>query len=405
VARPELIAAMDLGAHRARAAVAEKSNDELNLIGFAEMESAGMEKGVIENIDALARRAREVLDEAMSEVNGQLSYVISGLAAHVVSHKRSWGMVPVWNKRVKNSDRLRTVSIAATVPLSPVQAVAQYVVLDYFVDEIRGIKNPVNLKGVKLGSECLVVIANGTEVDALTQCMDKLKKNWCGFVYEPIAAARAVLSDEEKRQGVILIDLGAAQSSFVAYQNFVPTALDVFTIGGIDVTRQIAEELNIPLSEAERIKYELPDLYVPDPEDKVELELFGGMKGIPWQVVAQIMREQYEQIFNCIVEMANRQGMRTEMLSSAVLVGGGANIPSIEKLARRFLMCPVRAANPCGPGSQGLLAKGASCATIIGLLNWTVKDGLEGLVIKNGLLGKLRGVKNRFLRLKKGGGA
>lgn len=400
MAKQELWAAIDFGARRIRVAVAEKRSEGLELIGFAQKESAGMQNGVIEDIDVLAERTFEALDEAMQEVRGQINYVISGLAAHVVSHKRSWGMVPVWNRRIKNSDRLKVDSIASAVPLSPVQAVAQYVVLDYFVDEIQRIKNPLNLRGVKLGAECLVVIANRTEVGALAECMNRLGRNWCGFVFEPMAAARAVIDDEEKRQGVILIDLGATQSSFVVYQDFIPSALGVAAVGGLDITKQIAHELSIPLFEAERIKSELPDLYIPDPDDKVELELFGGIKGIPWQVVAQIMREQYESIFNYVVEMAGCQGVRTDALSSAVLVGGGANASSIEKLARRFLTCPVRTAIAHGPGSQGFMAKGAEYATIFGLLQWAAKDGFDGLTVKNGISGRFRNMANRLFRIK-----
>lgn len=406
MARPEILAAIDFGARRIRAAIAEKKSDGLELIGFAQKESAGMEKGVIDDIDILTERTFEVLDDAMQGVRGEISYVILGLAAQVVSHKRSWGMIPVWNRRIKNSDRLKAVSIAAAVPLSPVQSVAQYVVLDYFVDEIQGIKNPLNLRGVKFGAECLVVIANRTEVDALAECMNRLGRNWCGFVFEPMAAAKVVLNDEEKRQGVILIDLGATQSSFVVYQDFIPSALGVVAIGGFDITKQIAQELNIPIREAERIKSELPDLYIPDPNDKVELELFGGIKGIPWQVIAQIMREQYELIFNYVTEMVSCQGVQLDTLSSAVLVGGGAKASSIEKLARKFLPCPVRVASAHGPGSQGLLAKGAEYATIFGLLQWAAEDGFEGLTVRNGIAGRFRNVANRLFRKKfKRGGA
>jgi len=400
MAQPELIAAIDFGSHKIRAAVAEKWNADLSLIGFAEMDSVGVEGGIVSNMGELYECTREVLQEAMRGVSGQPRYVLSGLAANVVSYKYSWGMVPIWDRRIKKSDRMKTVSIAAAVALSPVQSVAHFLVLDFFVDEMRQIKDPVGMKGVKLGAECLVVIANKTEVGALSDCLDRMKLDWCGFVFEPMAAANAVLDPEEMKQGCILIDLGATQSGFVVYQDSQPEALAVNAMGGRDVSRQIARELNIPPSEAERIKEELPDLYVPDPEDKVELELFGGMKGIPWQIVSYIVREQYEDIFNCIVEAADRQGVRTEMLSSAVLVGGGANIPSIEKLARKHLGCPVRVAKPEGPGPQGLLAKGSQYSTVLGLLYWPICVGLEGLRVRNGLRGRINRIKSKLAEIK-----
>ncbi len=400
MSRSELVAAIDFGSHKIRVAIAERWETELSLIGFAERDSAGVESGVVSNLKELYECTREVFEEAMRGVNGRPRYLVSGLAANMVSYKHSWGMVPLWDRRIKESDRMKTVSIAAAVALSPVQDVAHYLVLDFFIDEMHRIKNPVGMKGVKLGAECLVVIANKTELEALTKCLNWLKMDWCGFVFEPMAAANVVLSPEEMEQGCILIDLGATQSGFVVYQESLPEALAVAAIGGQDVSRQIARELNIPPFEAERIKKGLPDLYIPNPDDTVELELFGGIRGIPWQIVAHIVREQYEDIFNCIVEAAERQGVRTEMLSSAVLVGGGANLPSIEKLAQRHLGCPVRVARPEGPGPQGLLATGSEYSTVLELLYWPVTCGLEGLRVRNGLKGRLNKIRSKLAGIK-----
>ena len=165
------------------------------------------------------------------------------------------------------------------------------------------------------------------------------------IVFNGLASSLALLTNEQKELGSLVIDIGGGTTEYVVYANGIIKHTGVLAVGGDHVSNDLAYGLKMPLSRAEQLKIEhgaaLLDDSVKGQTLNCTTELGLPLKPVNLEHLRRIMSLRLEEIFQ-LIGAGPRAGGRAGLRPGGVfLCGGGARIPQIAKLAEQVLQMPA----------------------------------------------------------------
>jgi cell division protein FtsA len=221
---------------------------------------------------------------------------------------------------------------------------------EFIVDEQGGIKNPIGMIGVRLESEVHIITGAVTSAQNIVKCVNRAGFRVNDIVLEPLASSKAVLSQDEKELGVLLIDLGGGTTDVLLHLEGAPYHTEVLAVGGDQVTNDLSIVLKTPLEAAERIKKEAGCCYAPLVTDDEEAHI-PGVGGRPPRTVlrselVEIVQPRMTEILGMIREQIDRKGYLGLIGGGVVLTGGGSLLPGTSELATDIFNLPARIGYP-----------------------------------------------------------
>jgi cell division protein FtsA len=234
--------------------------------------------------------------------------------------------------------------------------------------------------GQRLDMDCHIVTGSLTASQNLTQCIESAGVVVDALVFSPLAAADAVLENEEKEQGVILADIGGGTTDIAVFVDGSVFHTTVLPVGGYHLTHDLVAGLRAPFSTVEEIKLEygscLPSRV--DAEEIVEIESFGGQrtKEVPRRRIAEILQARVEEILEMIYIDVKRSGFDDMVAAGLVLTGGTAALPGLVELSELVLRMPVRSGVPKRIHGLADALNSPAYATSVGLLHWAAEDAV-----------------------------
>src|SRR3990167_2842613 len=186
----------------------------------------------------------------------------------------------------------------------------------------------LGMKGIKLETKALFISCIESHLDDLVQAVEDAGVKVIDVVASPIAASFVTLSKSQKIAGCVLANIGAETVSIVVFENKIPISLEVFPIGGSDITNDIALGLKISLEEAESIK-------------------LGGVTATSYsrKKLEEIISARLGDIFELIEVHLKKIGKSGLLPAGIIITGGSSSIGLIEDLARSYLRLPSRIAS------------------------------------------------------------
>jgi len=165
------------------------------------------------------------------------------------------------------------------------------------------------------------------------------------IVFNGLASALALLTNEQKELGSVVIDLGGGTTEYVVYANGIIKHTGVLAVGGDHVSNDLRFGLKVPLRRAEQLKVDHGSALVEE-SDKGQTVPLPSEQGLPPRTVnlqhlRRIMSLRLEEIFQLIGQDLEQAGALDYLRAGVFLCGGGARIPNIAKLAEQVLQMPV----------------------------------------------------------------
>ncbi len=380
-----LIVALDIGTTKVCAIVAEiKSPDEINVLGVGTHPSNGLKKGVVVNIDKTIESIKSAVDQAEDMSGCEIRNVYVGVAGGHVQGMSGHGMITLKSKEVTAPDVDRAIESASAVMIPSDREVLHVIPQEYIVDGQSGIKDPVGIYGMKLETKVHIVTGQITAAQNLVKCVHNAGMDVSDMVLEQIASSEAVLSNDEKEIGVVLIDCGGGTCDVAIFYGGTIRCTENITLGGDHVDRDISLGLSTPLSEAKRIKEKYGSAYAENvPSDEIiQIESVGGRppRKILRKDLAMIIEPRMEEIFSMVRRAINRSGYKDLIPAGAVITGGSINIDGSQEIAEKVLGIPVRIGQPNSVGGLSDHTSNPLYATGVGLLLYGVKSGGEKMI-------------------------
>lgn len=374
--RSNLIAGLDIGTTNTCAVIGEIVTDPrrpgLTVLGVGQARTGGLRGDAVTNIDDMTESVRSAMKEAELMAGVAVDRVYAGIGGEHIRASTSMGVVAIGDEEVSLDDVERVHIVARAVALPPDREMVHAVPQEYRVDHQSGIKDPLGMSGVRLESEVFLVTCQVTASANIRKAVNRAGYRVQEMVLEPLAGARAVLTEDEKEVGVAMVEIGASTTDIAAYYEGKVQHVSVLTVGGATLTGDLVRGLSIPYAEARRAKerYGVALTQMVDPRETVELPgpAPGQTRAVARELIAHIIEQRLDEMFGLVHTELEEAGILDRLGAGLVLTGGTAAMPGMVELAEQIFACPVRLGVP----REGL----GGLADSVGRPRFTVAAGL-----------------------------
>lgn len=376
------LAALDIGSSKVVFVIAslnksvndkqDYSPQNLEVIGVGVVPNSGVRQGVVVDIEATTEAIRRARAEAEMMAGVRVFEAIVAISGSHIKSFDSRGMVAVKSKEVHpvDIDRVIEAAKAVTVPLD--RQVLHVIPRQFKLDSQEGILNPVGMVGIRLEVVAHIVTGSQTAIQNNLKCIEKAGLKVSSLVLGQLAAAKSVLSEDEKALGVCVVDIGAGASHLIYFSNSSVSSLNQIALGGQHFTQDIAIGLRTPQSSAEEIKIKKACAMssLVGEEETLEVEGVGGRKSrvIKKKDLAEIVEPRAEELLTFIGQDIEGAQLSPFLGSGVVLTGGGAHLSGLIDMAEYQFDLPVRLGLPVSLSGLTDGLKSGRFATVVGLL-------------------------------------
>lgn len=368
------VTAIDIGSSKIVTLIGQTSatSQRINIVGVSSVDSVGVRKGQIVNIEEAADAVIKSVEAAERMAGFPVSKVYVSVSGSHITSINSHGVVAVTQPQseITNEDVRRVIEAARAISLPSSQEILHVIPRYFNVDSQEGVADPVGMSGVRLEVETHIITGSLTAAKNLSKCVAEIGAGIGGLIYSGLASAEATLTDTEKELGVILVDFGGGTTSIVIYIEGSPSYTAVLPFGAKNVTNDLAIGLRLSLQSAEKLKiylgsnkqkysndsskaFNLSTLDEPGEkpdEDEIDLAKLGIMeedKKISRKTLVEgIIKPRLNEVFSLISDEVSKSGFAGMTPSGIVLTGGGSLVTGAVESCKRCLALPVRVGIP-----------------------------------------------------------
>ncbi|RMG83981.1 MAG: cell division protein FtsA [Bacteroidetes bacterium] len=384
-----LVVALDIGTTKV-CAVAGRKNEHgrLEILGIGKVDSEGVMRGVVSNIDKTVRAISEAIKAAERAAGQEFRMVHVGIAGQHIKSLQHRGMLVRDNNHTEISQRDvdKLINDMYKLVLPPGDKILHVIPQEYTIDQEQGILEPIGMSGVKLEANFHIITGQITAVQNLIKCVERAGLNVANLTLEPIASATAVLSDEEKEAGVALVDMGGGTTDITIFSEGIIRHTAVIPFGGNVITKDIKEGCMVMNQQAEKLKTKFGSALSDEVYDN-RIITIPGLKGrdpkeISEKNLSRIIQARAEEILDYVVWEIRRSGFENKLIGGIVLTGGGALMKHMDKLVEYHTGINCRIGIPIEHLAHGYSEQLSSpiYSTAIGLLLKGIQDVEAGKV-------------------------
>jgi cell division protein FtsA len=372
-----LIIGLEVGTSKVCAMVGEINGEgEVSIVGIGQARSRGVRKGEIVDPAVAEEDIRNAIVDAEQMADVEIRSVYLGVTGAHVSGFNNRGGHPVLSpdREIVQADVEDVVKNAKAINLPMENAVLHTIRQHFLVDGQEGVQNPVGMLGSRLEVDVHVVHGYYNRLQNAIRSVKSLQVDVESIAFNGLASAMAVLTNEQKEMGALVIDLGAGTTEYVVHTNGIVRYSGVLAVGGDHVTNDLAIGLKIPLARAEQLKLEHGSALV-DAADRGQTIRLAGQPGLPERAInrdhlRRIMSLRLEETLRLIEQDLDKAGLLDYLRAGVILCGGGARVPEIERLAERVFQLPVTAAPTCVISGLASALNQPEFATGVGLVKF-----------------------------------
>ena len=341
MSKNHLIVGLDIGsaAIKSLAASPGQENSALEILSQVSEKCLAVRRGVVVDVDETAQVISSVLKKTEKECNQKIEEVFINIGGSHLFSTNSHGTVAVSraDQKISDEDIDRVIQAAQTFSLPANREILNVFPKGFIVDGEKDIRHAIDMEGVRLETEILVLGYFVPYMKNLTKAVLNAGFNVAHIVASPLASARATLSPQEKELGVLLLDIGAGTTGFSVYSENVLLTAGVIPIGSFHITKDIATGLETDIETAEKIKLEYGSCLLKGAKKiKVKEDASGEILVFSQKRLGQIIDARVLEILNQAQKELKKIN-QVKLPGGAILCGGGANLNKIKDFAKKNL--------------------------------------------------------------------
>jgi cell division protein FtsA len=385
VARERLIASLDIGTTKTCAVLAElRQNGRLGLLAAGVYPSQGLKRGVVVSLEETSAAIQAAIEQCERTSGHRVGSAVVSIAGSHIESQNSRGVTTLANHghEVTALDYQKALDSAKAVSLPVNREIIHVVPRSFVLDGQDGIKNPVGMSGQRLEAETHVITGAVGSIQNLIKAVQRTGLELDDLVLQPLASAEAVMTQEERELGGVLVDIGGGTTDVAIFLDGSVWHTAVLPVGGANVSNDIAICLRTPLQHAEELKiaYGHTDPAVVADLPPLDVATFERhhVQQVPRDYLAQIIQARMEEILGMVAGELRKSGYSGLLGAGVVVTGGVAEQAGIREMAEAILDLPVRIGQPQGVDRLDDRLSGPAYATAIGLLLWAERFGTAG---------------------------
>ncbi|MBT3174333.1 MAG: cell division protein FtsA [Lentimicrobiaceae bacterium] len=336
----EIIVGLDIGTTKIACIVGTKNEfGKIDIMGYGKTESIGVKRGVVANIENTVQSIRKAVQMAEEKSGVAIKYVNVGIAGqHIKSHQHRGSIIrDDEDKEITMKEIDSLTQNMYKLSMAPGEEIIDVIPQDYIIDNEGGIREPVGMLGNNLEANFHIIIAQTASAKNIYKCIKKADLEMVNLILEPIASAEAVLSEEEKEAGVVLVDIGGGTTDIAIFQDNIIRHSAVIPFGGDIVTEDVKEGCTIIKKHAEELKVKFGSALASENRDD-EVVAIPGLRGRPPKEItlknlASIIQARMEEIIDQVFFEIKNSGFEKKLIAGIVMTGGGSQLKHIDQLA------------------------------------------------------------------------
>lgn len=348
MSKKHLIVGLDIGSATIKSLAVSpgQENSDFEILSQVSEKCLGVRRGVVVDVDETTQVISSVLKKTEKESNQKIEEVFINIGGSHLFSVNSHGTVAVSraDQKISDEDIDRVIQAAQTFSLPANREILNVFPKGFIVDGEKDIRHAVDMEGVRLETEILVLGYFVPYMKNLTKAVLNAGFNVAHVVAAPLASARATLNAQEKELGVLLLDIGAGTTSFCVYSENVLLTAGIIPIGSFHITKDIATGLETDIETAEKIKLEFGSCLLKGAKKiKIKEDASGEILVFSQKKLGQIIDARVLEILNQ-VQKELKKISPVKLPGGAILCGGGANLSKIKDFTKKNLKMACRLA-------------------------------------------------------------
>jgi cell division protein FtsA len=383
----EIVVGLDIGTTKIVAIVGRKNEfGKIEILGMGKSDSFGVARGVVQNIDQTVQSIQTAVTEAEAKSGVDIKVVNVGIAGQHIRSMQHRGIRTRSSieQEISQNDVDSLIDDMYKLMMAPGEEIIHVLPQEYIIDNEAGIKNPIGMSGIRLEANFHIITGQIAAARNIYKCVQKAGLEVSELTLEPLASADAVLSNEEKEAGVVLVDIGGGTTDVAIFQDGIIRHTAVIPFGGNVITEDVKEGCTIIKSQAELLKVKFGSALASENQEN-EIVSIPGLRGRPHKEISvrnlsAIIQARMEEIIEHVYYEIKHSGYEKKLIAGIVVTGGGAQLKHVTQLIEYITGMDTRIGYP-----NEHLAKGSEevtspmYATSVGL----VMKGLQTLDKQN----------------------
>ena len=383
------IAALDIGSSKVVYVIGERdSYGDIHIIGVGEVPSKGIYKGTINNLS----EARVSILRALQDAEEMAGVKVRDIVFNVSGSSLKNSTIKSQNERETitvspNSTDIeefhvnRLIERCLTKSKEDGYEIVYYTPRKFILDEQGEVKNPLGLVGSKLSAEVHIVKVSSTLIRNLEKVIKESGLNPVNKIVSAIASASATLTEDEKEDGVLLLDIGGGLTDYTVYVEGTPIVTGVVPFGGNNITKDLSYYLKVDNEEAERIKLKYGSAFADGvrEDEVIKIKPRGEEREVPIsrKNIAIVIQSRVEEIMEKVLTELDKKNVKLSLLNAGVVITGGtANLQGIKELVENMTGLPARIGIPKGIIGLRERIEDPKYSTVVGLLKLGVSENI-----------------------------
>jgi cell division protein FtsA len=377
IKKDKIIVGLDIGTTKICAIVGRMNeNGKIDVLGMGKAPSmGGVSRGMVSNITKTVEAIRRAVAEASRQSNIEINRVYVGIAGHhISSRQQNFAKIRSGNNEITQLDLDDMEAQMHKVYIGHETAIMHIMPQEYTIDGETGIKDPIGMHGMKLECSYHIITGQTTAAKNITQAVQKAGLEVEDLIVEPIASARAVLSDDEMMAGVALVDIGGGTSDIAIFHDGIIRHTAVVPLGGDIITTDIQEAFGLLKEQAEALKTRFGSAI----SEGIRHNQIVTVSGLPGRKakeislfnLAQVIQARVQEIFDLVYDQIRLSGYKNRLSAGIVLTGGGANLANIAELIEFITTLEVHQGLPNKHLAKGMVdeVRSPMFSTAVGLV-------------------------------------
>ena len=337
----EIIVGIDIGTTKIACFVGRKNeHGKIEILSMGKTESHGVTRGMVSNIEKTVNSIREAVNQAQEKVEGELTIglVNVGIAGQHIKSLQHRGIYTrnSTQEEISQADIDALIDDMYKLVMEPGEEIIHVLPQEYIVDGEQGIIDPIGMSGVRMEANFHIIAGRIAAAKNIQKCINKAELEVDETILEPLASAAAVLSDEEREAGVVLVDIGGGTTDIAIFHGGIIRHTAVIPFGGNVITDDIKEGCTILHRQAESLKVKFGSALASESQEN-EVVCIPGLRGrepkeISIKSLSGIIQARMEEIIEHIYYEIKNSGYEKRLVGGIVVTGGGAELNNINQL-------------------------------------------------------------------------
>lgn len=351
--KEKIVVGLDIGTTKICAIVGRQNEyGKLEILGMGKAVSEGVIRGMVTNINLTVEAIKKAIKEAEDQAGIDIRVVNVGIAGQHIKSSMHHGSITRNSTEgeitVEDVNRLTNDMYKTVMPFG--SEIIHVMPQDYIVDYESGVKDPVGMLGVRLEADFHVITAQTNAIQNINKCIYRAGLEIENLILEPLASSLAVLSDEEKEAGVVLVDIGGGTTDVAVFHDSIIRHTAVIPFGGNIITTDIKQGCNVMQNQAELLKIKFGKAIAEEASSN-EIVSIPGLRNRPPKEIsirnlAHIIQARMEEIVEMIHAEIIHSGYEGKLAGGIVITGGGSQLQFVKQLFEYMIGMDARIGFP-----------------------------------------------------------